>query len=329
MTVIVTACSSFVLTVSEIKTEVMYLQTNDGGEGVSFNATAAGKQTAEFEYLGGAIGTSRDLRIEVTRRLQRGWACFGRSKMELYGRPGVRLRLEARLLKAVVIHTNLYGCVMWSPKPPVATTERVLHLILLRCLGWRKRKRGDQTLSYAHARQDSKSVEVTVRRRRLLTADFVARIGEEHLPRRAVFGEMVGGNGYFFGRGRDRMKRLEEDLDKVGIRSKGRRETHRRPADSVDGSRTGPRLTCGNRMVRRRALQKSDTRRPQIRHGPWTPMHPRGGREVGGGERGDTGGDRGGGGSGGREWRGGRGMLCPNACQLDIAFIAMMPNLHK
>ena len=33
MTVIVTACSAFGLTVSEAKTETMCLQTKDGGEG--------------------------------------------------------------------------------------------------------------------------------------------------------------------------------------------------------------------------------------------------------------------------------------------------------
>ena len=42
MAVIVPACASFVLTVSEAETEVVYLQTNDG-EKVSFDVTAAGQ----------------------------------------------------------------------------------------------------------------------------------------------------------------------------------------------------------------------------------------------------------------------------------------------
>ena len=74
MTVIVTACAAFGLTVSEAKTEIMCLQTK-GGEHVPFTVTAAGqvyKQTGEFVYLGGAISADWDLiSVEVTRRTQR------------------------------------------------------------------------------------------------------------------------------------------------------------------------------------------------------------------------------------------------------------------
>ena len=67
--------------------------------------------------------------------------------------------------------------------------------MLLRCLGWRKRKREDHIRSYANAflREDSESVETTVRRRRILFAGFAGSMGEEHLPRRVMFGEMLGG----------------------------------------------------------------------------------------------------------------------------------------
>ena len=95
MTVMVTACSSFGLTVSEAKTEIMCLQTKGGGK-VSFTINAAGqvyKHTIESVYLGGAITADRNLSTEITRRLQRAWACFQRYKMEIHDRPGVRLRL--------------------------------------------------------------------------------------------------------------------------------------------------------------------------------------------------------------------------------------------
>ena len=118
MTVIVTACSLFGLTVSEAKTEIMRLETKGGGN-LSFTINAAGqvyKQTIEFVYLGGAITADRDLSIEITRGLQRAWACFQRYKMEIYDRPGVCLRLKVRLLKAEVVEALLYGCMTWSPK---------------------------------------------------------------------------------------------------------------------------------------------------------------------------------------------------------------------
>ena len=89
MTVIVTACSSFGLTVSEAKTEIVSLRAKGGGK-VSFTINAVGqvyKQTIEFVHLGGAITADRDLSIEMTRRLQRVWACFQRYKVEIYDRP--------------------------------------------------------------------------------------------------------------------------------------------------------------------------------------------------------------------------------------------------
>ena len=78
---------------------------------MSFTINAAGQiyeQTIEFVYLGGAITPDRELCIELTRRLQRAWACFQPYKMEVYYRPVVRLRLKVWLLKAEVIETLLY-----------------------------------------------------------------------------------------------------------------------------------------------------------------------------------------------------------------------------
>ena len=78
-----------------------------------FTINAAGqvyKQTIECVCLGGAIIADRELSIEITRRLQRAWACFKRCEMEIYDRPGVRVRLKVRLLKSEVIETLLYGC---------------------------------------------------------------------------------------------------------------------------------------------------------------------------------------------------------------------------
>ena len=75
MTVIATSRVAFGLTVSETKTEIMCLQTKEGGE-VSLTVTAAGQvhqQTVEFVYLGGAIGAEKD-----DAATPRAWACFVR-----------------------------------------------------------------------------------------------------------------------------------------------------------------------------------------------------------------------------------------------------------
>ena len=94
--------------------------------------------------------------------------------MEIYDFPGVRLRLKVRLLKAEVVETPLYGCMTRSPKIPDYDRLRRVHpSMLLRCPGWRKRKRDDHTPSYADAlaQTDSESVEAIVRKRRYCLRD--------------------------------------------------------------------------------------------------------------------------------------------------------------
>ena len=68
---------------------------------------------------------------------------------------------------------------------------------------------------------DSESIETTVRRRRVLFAGFVARMGEDRLPRRVMFGEMLGDEGYSGEEEWDWMKDLEEDLKAFGIKFEG------------------------------------------------------------------------------------------------------------
>ena len=247
MTVIVTACSSFGLTVSEAKTEIMCLETKSGGK-LSFTVNAAGqvyKQTIQFVYFGGAIAADRDRSIEMTRRLQRAWACFQRYKMEIYYRPGVCFRLKVRLLKAEVVETLLYGCITWSPKKPdYDRLRQVQRSMLLRRLGWRKRKRDDHTLSYADAlaQTDSESVEAIVRKRRMLFAAFVARIGEERLPQRVMFGGLVGGKGYSGGQKKDLMAHLKEDMSVFGMKFEGWRKAAQKAGSWFSTSRGGSRV---------------------------------------------------------------------------------------
>ena len=81
--------------------------------------------------------------------------------------------------------------------PDYDRLQRIHHSMLLLCLGWRKPKRDDHTLLYADAlaKTASESIEAIVRKRRILFARFVARMGEERLPQRVMFGELVGGKG--------------------------------------------------------------------------------------------------------------------------------------
>eukprot|EP00903_Cladosiphon_okamuranus_P014000 g13019.t1 len=69
------------------------------------------------------------------------------------------------------------------------------HRLLVRVIGYRRKQGNYQQLSYAQAlkRVDCQSVEATVRQRRLLFAGGVARQPDGRLPKRLMFGELVGG----------------------------------------------------------------------------------------------------------------------------------------
>ena len=127
----------------------------------------------------------------------------------------MRLRLKVRLLKVEVVETLLYNRMTWSPnKPDCDRLRRVHRSMPPRCLGWRKRKRDNYTLSYADAlnKTASESIEAIVRKQRTLFAGFVARMGEERLPQRGVFGELVGGKGYSGGQEKNWTVHLKEDM---------------------------------------------------------------------------------------------------------------------
>ena len=68
-------------------------------------------------------------------------------------------------------------------------------------------------------------------------AGFVALVGEERLPRRGMFGEMVTGEGYSGGHEGGCTKDLEEDPKAVSASSSkgGARPHRRRSADGSDG----------------------------------------------------------------------------------------------
>ena len=210
--------------------------------------------------------------------------------MEIYDRPGVRLRLKVRLLKAEVVETLLYGCMTWNPKKPDYDRLRRVHRsMLLRCLGWRKRKRDDHTLSYADAlaQTDPESVEAIVRKRRILFAGFVARIGEDRLPQRVMLGKLVGGKGYSGGQEKDWMDHLNEDMSVFGMKFEAWRKAAQKAGRWFRRVDEGAELFMRNCHETER--RKAAERRAKTAAAPSTvgiPKRPEGGRRGGGGKGG-------------------------------------------
>ena len=157
MWVVVVVCAAFGLTVSEAKTEIMFLRAKGMPESTAiFSVEAAGQvynQTNEFVSLGGNVNHNANLSMEVDRRIRNAWCSFRRYTLKLYDRPSAPLELKIRILRAEVLETMLYGCVTWSlplrhiaPSPPKV-------LDLLHWLAKSQSRRPPDFLS-GHAYQD-------------------------------------------------------------------------------------------------------------------------------------------------------------------------------
>ena len=200
MGVIVIVCVAFGLAVSEAKTEIMCLRAKGMPESTAiFSVEVAVQvynQTNEFVYLGGNVDYNADLSIEVDRRIRNAWCNFRKYTLELYDRPSAPLELKIRMLRVEALETMLYGCVTWGPRTcQYDTLRRAHHRFLTRYIGWRKHSRADHPISYLNTliKTGSESIEVTLRRRRILFAGFVACKEDTRLPKCVMFGEMVGG----------------------------------------------------------------------------------------------------------------------------------------
>ena len=87
--------------------------------------------------------------------------------------------------------------------------------------------RHDHTLSYADAlaKTASERIEAIVRKRRILFAGFVGRMGEELFPQGMMFGELVEGTGYSGEQDKKWMAHLKRDMSTFRMKLEGCRKS--------------------------------------------------------------------------------------------------------
>ena len=156
------------------------------------------KQAATYVYLGATVCEKADLTVEINRRVLLAHLRFGRYGLRLYEQLTAPLPLTLRMFKAEAMKSMLYGCHVEphrglsrhtadsSPSiaPPLHQMEE-------------KPRDGYHMLSHADAlaKTGCENVGTTVRKRRILSAGFVAHMGSERLPKRVMFWELEGGKG--------------------------------------------------------------------------------------------------------------------------------------
>ena len=107
------------------------------------------------------------------------------------------------MLRAEVLEAILYGCVMWSPCACHydMLRRRAHHSFLTRCIGERKNNPTDHSIYYLDTlmKTGKESPEVRMRKRRIMCAGAVTRMGHTRLPKCVMFEELAGHASYVAG----------------------------------------------------------------------------------------------------------------------------------
>ena len=133
--------------------------------------------------------------VEIARRTRACWMRIRRYIRELYDQLKVVLSLKTRMVKAKAIEALLYGCSMWTLRQEhYAKVRTVHHRVLLRIIGAQRKRPDNRMTLYNRALEITpcKSIEKTLRTRRLLWAGTLIRMSSGRLPKRIVFGNLEG-----------------------------------------------------------------------------------------------------------------------------------------
>ena len=115
-------------------------------------------------------------------------------------------------------------------------------------------------------------------------AGFAARMGEERLPQRVMFGELVGGKGY--SGGKEWMDNLKENMSVFEMKFEGYRKAALKTGRWFRRVDEGAELSMQNWHERRDAKLQSDAQRLHQRHPPLASLSGRGAGRGGRGEGG-------------------------------------------
>ena len=171
-------------------------------------------------YLGGNVNHNAHLSIEVDWRIRNAWCSFRKYTLELYDLPSAPLELKIRMLRVEVFETMLYGLRHVelarvplrhaAPSPP-QLPDSLHRLAKNNCV--------DHPTPYLNTliKTGIENTEATLRRKRILFAEFVARIKDMRLPKCVMFGELVGGAGCVGGQEKEWMECFLDHLKASGI----------------------------------------------------------------------------------------------------------------
>eukprot|EP00745_Piridium_sociabile_P007473 TRINITY_DN1490_c1_g1_i7.p1 TRINITY_DN1490_c1_g1~~TRINITY_DN1490_c1_g1_i7.p1 ORF type:complete len:702 (-),score=160.58 TRINITY_DN1490_c1_g1_i7:112-2217(-) len=189
-----TGCTNFGLTISTKKTEVMH-QPAPGAPYTEPHITVNGDRLTvadKFVYLGSTLSRSANIDDEVSYRISRASAAFGRLQDSVWERKGITLQTKLKVYRAVVLPSLLYASETWTVYSRHAKQLNAFHMRCLRKLlhiKWQDKVPDTEVLR----RAETESVYALLKRSQLRWAGHVCRMPDERLPKRLLYGELCQG----------------------------------------------------------------------------------------------------------------------------------------
>ena len=190
------AARRFGLIISIKKTEVLY-QPARGNAYVPPVIFIEGKQLKAvelFKYLGSIVSNDALPDAEITSRIAKATAAFGRLTKRLWKNRNIRVDTKVSVYKAAVVTSLLFGCETWTLRTHHRKQLERFHQNCLRKISrirWFHRVTNYEVLQRCNIGSIQSMLEGAV----LRWTGHVTRMSNDRIPKRLLYGRLVSGIG--------------------------------------------------------------------------------------------------------------------------------------
>ena len=188
------ACDNFGLTISTKKTEVLHQPTP--GKLYTQPVIKIKDQILQavdkFTYLGSTMSREVHIDDEINTRIAKASAAFGRLRLTVWERKGIKLCTKIKVYRAVVMTTLLYACESWTVYSRHAKALNHFHMTCLRRLmnvKWQDMIPDTEVL----VRAKLPSIFTMLQKAQVRWAGHVHRMPDVRLPKQLLYGELASG----------------------------------------------------------------------------------------------------------------------------------------
>ena len=188
------AARRFGLTISIKKTEALY-QPAPGNMYEPPVITIAGKPlnaVDNFKYLGSIVSNDASLDAEITARIAKATAAFGRLTKRRWTNSGIKFNTKICVYRAAVLTSLLYGCETWTLTKKQTRRLEKFHQTTLRKIArikWFHKVTNYEVLSYCNIN----SLQSMIDKARLRWTGHVVRMKDNRIPKALLYGRLATG----------------------------------------------------------------------------------------------------------------------------------------